>query len=323
LGPPPSGKDARDRPKYRSVQSSLLSFYGHLGEDEDEGAKVDVAIKSVPNLTLSKEGTRLPGLTFPPPAIVASLGVGQDTMQRVMNESVSDIESNPLHRKRVEFDEEHVRVQELELTPPTTGFSGMADGLTVGQFDRPRPSIDSTLSRTSNVTVTPTNINAAAKFAQRQHAVNIPTLNLTTASPIAPRHEVEPSEDELDSLLSNKHRSRFQASRPSSENHRPSTPPTPTFVTTVGATMESGDRASVLSDGFMSAQESSLRAARETVLKSKSLTASTSIPSSVVDSASRPKGVPQPMRRTGMGLRHEKGLPPVPRTVQAVLIFWV
>jgi hypothetical protein len=164
LGPPPSGEDARDRPKYRSVRSSLLSFYGHLGEDEDEGAKVDVAIESVPNLTLSKEGTRLPGLTFPPPAIVASLGVGQDTMQRVMNESVLDIESNPLHRKRVEFDEEHVRVQELELTPPTTGFSGMADGLTVGQFDRPRPSIDSTLSGTSNVTVTPTN--AAAKFAQ-------------------------------------------------------------------------------------------------------------------------------------------------------------
>jgi hypothetical protein len=142
--------------------------------------------------------------------------------------------------------------------------------------------------------------------------VNIPALNLTTASPIAPRHEVEPSDDELDSLLSNKPRSRFQASRPSSENHRPSTPPTPTLVTTAGATMESGDRASVLSDAFMSAQESSLRAARETVLKSKSLTASTSIPTSVVRHP-RSKGVPQPMRRTGMGLRQEKSLPPVPR----------
>jgi hypothetical protein len=49
LGPPPSGEDARDRPKYRSVRSSLLSFYGHLGEDEDKGAKV--AIESVPNRT--------------------------------------------------------------------------------------------------------------------------------------------------------------------------------------------------------------------------------------------------------------------------------
>lgn len=312
LGPPPSGEDARDRPKYRSVRSSLLSLYGHLGEDEDEGTKVDAAFKSVPNHKLSNEDSRLPGLMSPPPAIVASLeGIGQDATQRVINVSVLDIGSNPLHRKRVEFGEEHDRVQELELTPPTTGFSSVADGLTVGRYDRPRPSIDSTLSGASNVTVTPTN--AAAKFAQRQHAVNIPALNLTTASPIAPHHEVEPSDDELDSPLSNKPRSQFQASRPSSENHNPSTPLTPTLLTTADATMESGDRASVLSDAFMSAQESSLRAARETVLKSKSLTASTSIPSSVIDLASRPKGVPRPMRRTGMGLRHEKHLASAPR----------
>ena len=290
LGPPPSGEDARDRPKYRSVRSSLISFYGHFGEDEDEDDG-----KSIPNLKLPKEHTRLPGPTFPPPAIVAAR---QDTMQRLMNGRVLDIESNHLHRENVEIDEERVRTQ--ELTRPTTRFDDVANGLTVGEgFDRPRPSIDSTLSGASNVTATPTN--AAAKFAQKQHAVSIPALNLTIASPIAPRHEVEPSDDEPDS--------RFQSPRPSSENHRSSTPPTPTL----SVTMESGDRASVLSDAFMFAQESSLRAARETVSKSKSLTTPTSTPTSVIDLASRPKGVPQPMRRTGMGLRQEKRLPSVPR----------
>ena len=291
LGPPPSGEDARDRPKYRSVRSSLLSFYGHLGEDEDEGAKMGAGIKP---------DTGLPGPQSPPPAIVASLdGVRQDAVQHVMNVSAF----NHLHRKYVEIDEERVRTQ--ELTRPTPGFDGVVDGLTAGGFDRPRPSIDSTLSGASNVTATPTN--AAAKFAQRQHAGSIPALNLTTASPVAPRHEVEFSDDELDSRISNMPRSRFQAPRPSGENHRPSTPPTP------NVTMENGDRASVLSDAFMFAQESSLRAARETLSKFKSLTASTPTPTSVIDLASRPKDVPQPMRRTGMGLRQEKHLPPVPR----------
>lgn len=301
LGPPPSGEDARDRPKYRSVRSSLYSFYGHLGEDEDEGAKMGAGIKSW------KEDT---GPQFPPPAIVASLeGVRQGTTQRVMNVSALDIESNHLHRKHVEIDEERVRTQEIKR--PTTGFGGVADGLTAGGFDRPRPSIDSTLSGASNVTATPTN--AAAKFAQRQHAGSIPALNLTTASPIAPRHEVEFSDDELDSLPSNMPRSRFQAPRSSGENHRPSTPSTPNLSITAGVTMENGDRASVLSDAFMFAQESSLRAARETLSKSKSLTGSTPTPTSVIDLASRPKVVPQPMRRTGMGLRQERYLPPVPR----------
>ena len=298
LGPPPNGEDARDRPKYRSVRSSLISFYGHFGEDEDEDEG-----KSMHNLKLPKEHTRLPGPSFPPPAIVASLeGARQETLQRLMNGSVLDNESNHLHRTNVEVDEEHVRTQ--ELTHHITRFGDVADGLTVGEgFDRPRPSIDSTLSGASNVTATPTN--PAAKFAQRQHAVSIPALNLTIASPIAPRHEVEPSDDEPDS--------RFQSPRPLSENHRSSTPPTPTLSITAGVAMESGDRASVLSDAFMFAQESSLRAARETVSKSKSLAAPTSTPTSAIDLASRPKGVPQPMRRTGMGLRQEKRLPSVPR----------
>ena len=310
---PPSGEDARDRPKYRSVRSSLLSFYGHLGEDEDEGPKkTDAGIFSIPNLKLSKEDAGLHGPTFPPLANLASLqGVGQNAMHRPMNVSVWDTESNPLYRKHVEIGEGRDRGLEVELTPPTNGLGGLADGLTVGGFDRPRPSIDSTLSGASNMTATPTN--AAAKFAQNQHMVNIPALNLTTASPIAPRHEVEHYDDGLDSPVSKRPHSRSQASHPSSQNHRPSTPPVPTLSTTAGTTVESADRASVLSDAFMFAQESSLRAARETVLKSKSLTGSTSIPTSVIDLPPRPNGVPQPMRRTGMGLRQEKNLPPVPR----------
>ena len=86
---------------------------------------------------------------------------------------------------------------------------------------------------------------------------------------------VGPSDDGLDSPRANKPRSRLQVLDPSSEDHRPSTPPTPTLETAAtGATMENGDRASVLSDSFMSAHESSLRAARETTLKSESLVSS-------------------------------------------------
>ena len=240
LGPPPSGDDARDRSKYRSVRSSLLSFYGHLGED-DMGTEMDA-------------------------------GVEQKTTQRVVNVSVWDMEPSPLNR------------QHFETT-------GSADGLTVGELDRPRPSFESTLSGSSNVTATPTN--TAAKFAQKQQTGNIPALNLTTASPIAPQHEVGPT-DELDSLPSHKPHSQFQVS------HTPAL----STATTAGATVGNGDRISVLSDSFMSAQESSLRAARETVLKPKSLLASTSVPT---------KGVSQLVRRTGTGLREEKSLPPVPR----------
>jgi len=92
---------------------------------------------------------------------------------------------------------------------------------------------------------------------------NIPALNLTTARPITPWHEVEPSDDELDSPRPHNPRSPLQVLHPSSEDHTPSTPPTPTLETdATGATMENGDRASVLSGSFMSAQESFLRAAQ-------------------------------------------------------------
>lgn len=279
LGPAPGagGDDMRDRSRYRSVRSSLLSFYGHLGEDEDVGANM---------VELSREGTN-------PPAIASSSkGADQNTMERVVNVSVWDTEPSPLYRQKFETERE-------EWALPTTGFSGAADGLTVGEFDRPRPSFESTLSGTSNVTATPTN--TAAKFAQKQHAGNIPALNLTTASPIAPRHEVG-STDELDSLPSHEPHSQFQVS------------PDPTFSTAAtSATVEHDDRVSVLSDSFMSAQESSLRLAREAVLKPKSLVAFTSVPTSVNDLASQPKGAPQLVRRTGMGPREEKSLPRVPR----------
>ena len=301
LGPPPSGNDLRDRSKYRSVRSSLLSFYGHLGEDEEvDATEMDADTKPIPILELSREGAGLPNSTSPPPTIASSLkGVEQNTMQRVVNVSVWDTEPSPLHRQHFEINEERYQGQDVEWTPATNGFSGTADGLTVGEFDRPRPSIESTISGSSNVTATPTN--TAAKFAQKQHVGNIPALNLTTASPIAPRHEVGPT-DELDSLPFHKPHSQFQASH------------TPTLSTAAAsATVENGDRVSVLSDSFMSAQESSLRAARETIFKPKSFVASTSVPTPVIDMALPPKGVPQLVRRTGMGLRQEKSLPPVPR----------
>jgi len=116
----------------------------------------------------------------------------------------------------------------------------------------------------------------------------------TTASPITPRHEVEPSDHELDSLHSHKPHSRLQVLHPSSADHWLSTPPTPTLETvTTGATMENSYRASVWSDSFMAAQESPLRTAQETILKSKSLMAPMSVPAPAP--APRPKGVPQPI----------------------------
>jgi len=66
--------------------------------------------------------------------------------------------------------------------------------------------------------------------------------------------------------------------------------------------MENGYRALVWSDSFTAAQESPLRAAQETVLKSKSLVASMSVPAP----APRPKGVPQPIRQMGIDPRWEK-----------------
>ena len=88
---------------------------------------------------------------------------------------------------------------------------------------------------------------------------------------------------------------------------RPSTPPTPTFETAAtGATMENGYHASVLSGSFIAAQESPPRAARENVLKSRSLVASLSVDSPAP--ASRPKGVPNPSDRWGYSGR-EKLLP--------------
>ena len=153
---------------------------------------------------------------------------------------------------------------------------------------------------------------------------NIPALNLTTASPIVPRHEVEPSDNELDSPRSHKPRSRLQILHPSSQDHRPSTPPTPTLETaTTGVTMENGDRASVLSDSFMSAQESSLHAVRETVLKSRSLVAPMSVPAPAPAPTPRPKGVPQPMRLMGIDPRWQKSLPLSLERVRTVQIFWI
>ena len=286
LGPPPGGDDVRDRSRYRSVRSSILSVYGHLGEDEDVGANM---------VELSREGTNPPAIasslskTINPPVIASS---SKGAEHRLVNVSVWDTEPSPLYRQHFETERE-------EWALPTNGFSGAADGLTVGEFDRPRPSFESTLSGTSNVTATPTN--TAAKFAQKQHAGNIPALNLTTASPIAPRHEVG-STDELDSLPSHEPHSQFQVS------------PDPTLsIAATSTTVEHDDRVSVLSDSFMSAQESSLRLAREAVLKPKSLVAFTSVPTSVNDLAPQPKGVSQLVRRTGMGPREEKSLPRVPR----------
>ena len=60
----------------------------------------------------------------------------------------------------------------------------------------------------------------------------------------------------------------------------------------------------------MSVQESSLHAARETILKFRSLVASMSVPAPAP--APRLKGY-QPMRQTGIDSRWEKSLPPLPR----------
>jgi len=101
-----------------------------------------------------------------------------------------------------------------------------------------------------------TQTNTAAMFRQKQHVRNILALNLTTASTIAPRHEVELSDDKLDSPRSYKPRSHLQVLHPSSEDHGPSTPPTPALETAAtGDTMENGDHASVSSDLLMLAQE--------------------------------------------------------------------
>jgi len=128
-------------------------------------------------------------------------------MQRPISVNVWYTDPYPLHCQHFEVNEERDRGQE-EWTASTNGFGGTAYGLNVGNLDRPKPSVGSTPSGTSNVMAALTN--AAAKFGQQQHVGNIQALNLTTASPITRWHEVEPSDDELDSLRSHKPRSRLQ-----------------------------------------------------------------------------------------------------------------
>ncbi len=308
LGPPPSDEHGRDQSKYRSVWSSLLSLYAHMDEGEEGGAKGRDAdrqsIISVPDFKLSGEDDGPPTPTFP--AIASFLeDVERRPPQRVINVSAWDTEPSPLHRQHFEINGEYDRVQQVEWIRPKNGLGGVTDSPTLETFDRPRPSTDSTLTVASNTTATPTN---TATSVQMQHAGMIPALNLTVASPIAPQREVEISDGESDSPLSRKPRSQFQPAHPSSNDHRPSMTPPHTLSTAAAAiTVGDGDCTSVLTDTFMSVQESSLRAAREAVLKSKPLSAS---PTPGFDSM---KGIPQPMRRTGIGLRREKSLPPLPR----------
>jgi len=173
---------------------------------------MDVATKPFLNLKFSREDVGLPTSTLPPPTLTNPLrGVEQNTMQHPISVNVWDTETSPLHRQHFEINEERDRGQE-EWTASTNRFGDAADGLTVGNFDCQRPSVDPTLSGASNVMATPTN--AAAKFGQKQHVGNIPALSLTTASPIAPRHEVEPSGDEL------KARSWLQVLHPSTARQR-------------------------------------------------------------------------------------------------------
>ena len=82
LGPPPSGEDARDRPKHRSV-----SFHGNLWEDDEAGEKMDADTKPFLNLKFSKEDVGLPTSTLPPPTDPLR-GVEQNTMQRPISMSV-------------------------------------------------------------------------------------------------------------------------------------------------------------------------------------------------------------------------------------------
>jgi len=84
--------------------------------------------------------------------------------------------------------------------------------------------------------------------------------------------------------------------------------------------MENGYRASMWSDSFMAAQESPLRAAQETVLKSKSLVAPMSLPAPAP--APRLKGVPQPIRQTGIDPAERKSSPLSFDGVKTVRICW-
>ena len=71
----------------------------------------------------------------------------------------------------------------------------------------------------------------------------------------------------------------------------------------------------------MPAQESPLRAAQETVLKSKSLVAPMSVPAPAP--APRPKGVPQPIRQTGIDPDVRQSSPLSFDGVQTVRICWI
>lgn len=111
LGPPPSGEHARDRPKYRSVRSELLSSYGHLGEDDDANAKMVADTSPFLNLKLSRDCRR------PPPTLTRPLSsVEQNAMQRPISVKVWDIEPSPLYPQPFEINEERDWGQEVEGT---------------------------------------------------------------------------------------------------------------------------------------------------------------------------------------------------------------
>jgi len=135
-------------------------------EDDDAGARMNADTNPFLNLKLSREDTGLPTSTLRPPTLTSPLrGVEQNTMQCSRSVNVWDTQSSLLRRRHFEINEEH-GVQKVEWTASTNRFGGAVYGPTVGDFDCPRPSIDSTLSGAENVMATPTN--AAAKFGQKQ-----------------------------------------------------------------------------------------------------------------------------------------------------------
>ena len=129
------------------MRSSLLSFYGHLGEDDEVGAKMKVDFI---NLKFSREDMGLPTSMLPPTQTSPQRGVEQNTMQRPMGVNVWDTDPSLLYCQHFEINEERDWGQE-EWTASTDRFGGAAHGHTVGDFDRPPPSVDSTLSGASNV----------------------------------------------------------------------------------------------------------------------------------------------------------------------------
>ena len=72
------------------MRSSLLSFYGHLGEDDEVGARMEVDFI---NLKFSREDMGLPTSMLPPTLTSPLRGVEQNTMQRPICVNVWDTES--------------------------------------------------------------------------------------------------------------------------------------------------------------------------------------------------------------------------------------